>query len=122
MQWALSCIKCYQQISDPPIDWLANNLLVNFQFCLELKMKSYLVAFGTIYLHFIKTPQAGHVWLTHHFANFYAEDGNHDEALKYHQMCIEFGWLFPKEWKELIDNSKDFINKAKLFGNLNNLR
>lgn len=118
MQWALSCIKCYQQMSDPPIDWLANNLLVNFQACLETKMKSYLVAFGNIYLDFIKTPQSGHIWLTHHFANFYSQEGNQDEALKYHQMCIEFGWLFPEEWKELTENSQDFINMAKLSGNL----
>ena len=81
MQWALSCIKCYQQMSDPPIDWLANNLLVNFQSCLENNMKTYLISFGNIYLDFIKTPQAGHVWLTHHFANFYSEEGNQDEAL-----------------------------------------
>ncbi|GGF21402.1 tetratricopeptide repeat protein [Flavobacterium limi] len=118
MQWALSCIKCYLQMDNPPVDWLANNLLVNFQACLEKNMKSYLVAFGTIYLDFIKTPQPGHVWLTHHFANFYLEEGNQYEALKYHKMCIEFGWMFPDEWKELIDNSQDFINAFNLSENL----
>lgn len=119
MKWALHSVNCFMQMNDPPIDWVGNYLLKNLETCLELEINTYIIPIGKAYLEFITTPQKEHVWVTEILANFYSENGEEKEALKYHQMCFEFAEIFIKEQNELLYNSQKLINLDNISNNLN---
>ena len=57
--------------------------------------------------------------MTEILANFYSENGEEEESLKYHQMCFEFAEIFLKEQNELLYNSQKLINLSNISNNLN---
>ena len=94
--------------NNPPIDWVDEYLLKNIVACLELQLHEHAILLGDAYIKFIKIIKDNHIWLAHNLANSYLAINRKEEALKYHQMCIEFGEIVSLEFQEIID-SQNFI-------------
>lgn len=112
MHWALTCVNCYMDMKNPPINWVDDYLLRHFKTCLELELFEQAILLGKAYLEFIKTTKENHIFISHNLGLICSAIGKPDEALHYHRICIEFGKEILLESLE-INDSMEFVNKFK---------
>ncbi len=110
MEWVQNCAYCYMQSENPPIDWIENLLIENFDLCLEYNIPSGAIVIGASYIEIINPPNVNCSWVAYQMGNICSAKGEEKEAIEYYQACISFGQLFPDSNQEEVKAAQQLLN------------